>query len=148
MQQIAFHRMGQICCMLIFLHSSCVSPPPLTIHCIRCVVIFSQPPLMPIGCVQDKNTVSIDCEWKTSGQNPLQIIVKSVRPLFAVCSSVCCFEKCFKCGTQVQHAMRMLHYSASHHFFVVHSTYFVFQLDFSCNGPNTEGKESGQEVEW
>ena len=76
------------------------------------------------------------------------VVVKSVPPLFALCSSVCCFEKCFKCGTQVQHTMRMLHYSASRHFFVMRSSYFVFQLDFSCNGPNAEGKESGQEVEW
>ena len=49
---------------------------------------------------------------------------------------------------RVQHAMRMLHYSASRHFFAVRNTYFVFELDFSCNGPNSEGKESGQEVEW
>ena len=33
-------------------------------------------------------------------------------------------------------------------FFAVHSTHFVFQLKFFCNGPTTEGKESGQEVEW
>ena len=77
-----------------------------------------------------------------------QIVVKGVLPLFAVCSSVCCFEKCFKCGTWVQHATRMLHYSASHHFFAMCSTYLIFELDFSCNGPNSEGKESGQEVEW
>ena len=85
---------------------------------------------------------------KSAKKTPPKFVVKSVRPLFAVCSSVCCFQKCFKCGTWVQHAMRMLHYSASRHFFVVRSMYFVFQLDFSCNGPNTEGKESGQEVEW
>ena len=77
-----------------------------------------------------------------------QVVVKGVPPLVAVCSSVCCFEKCFKCGTRVQHATHMLHYSASCHFFAVRSTYFVFELDFSCNGPNSEGKESGQEVEW
>ena len=76
------------------------------------------------------------------------LVVKGVLPLFAVCSSVCCFEKCFKCGTRVQHATCMLHYSASHHFFAMHSTYFIFELDFSYNGPNSEGKESGQEVEW
>ena len=33
-------------------------------------------------------------------------------------------------------------------FFAMRSTYFMFQLNFSCNGPTTEGKESGQEVEW
>ena len=52
------------------------------------------------------------------GRSTFLIVIKGVPPLSAVCSSVCCFEKCFKCGTRVQHATRMLHYSASRHFFM------------------------------
>ena len=69
-----------------------------------------------------------------------KIVVKSVRPLFAVCSLVCCFEKCFKCGMWVQHATRMLHYSASRHFFVMRSTISCFNWTFPAMDPTQKAK--------
>ena len=50
--------------------------------------------------------------------------------LFSVSSFVHCFEfnsECYTRKKQVQHVTRMLHYGASRHFFVVSSTFFLFQ---------------------